>query len=521
MSYNDAQKSYVAARKKLPCQLDPLLMDMLALQVVWTDVEKLAVPSIRVLEQVLAESSSVGIKQIHLADGIKKAGWNKHGDAYLADPKASARFFNSMSKGIANSNLCKLELFNMPLNGHVKSCQILGDVIGNGLESIRFISLRSCKLGDSAFRALAPGLAANKSIQDLVLRDCALSDAVGGALCKIIRTHTMRRNDRRWAYSLRRTGGVNGTTCALPPPEVNKVALQGLLAVDVSSNHLCDQGACALSGVLAADEWLGAINLCDNEIGVQGIKALSSTVHESNQSIAVVDVRGNLPEANEIAMDLDEFLRERSKASGAGLLSRYFVNNSPDQSPTAVGVIVSAILRWQSGHQTSSDISGNLSSLAKGTEGNIEMDTFLRQLVVIRRKKVARKPSKRKPESQEPVARKEEEAAGVEEQVVSKATSKVRQKKTFEKRKGKAGGKKPGSRLMPGKGQKAASKGRETLETNASIETLETSIKEFKKVLENVANSASFEPNQTKEDVRDEITNAVADRLAKMWNQKR
>mmetsp|Transcript_11399 Transcript_11399/g.32373 ORF Transcript_11399/g.32373 Transcript_11399/m.32373 type:complete len:492 (-) Transcript_11399:876-2351(-) len=174
-------------------------------------------------------------------------------------------------------------------------------------------------------------------------------------------------------------------------------------------NRLGDRTADGLARALAADDWLGAVNLRGNNVSHCGVAALRLALEQGNDALCALDLRDNRVQcaATQAAVDqLDALLRQRSTMDSAGLLKRQLPpvqvdldasadssadrlgqrSNScnddtveglgaADEGPLAACVIASALLRWSTGHQLSPSVAGVVASLAaaNGSFTNIEM----------------------------------------------------------------------------------------------------------------------------------------------------
>ena len=95
-----------------------------------------------------------------------------------------------------------LELPGVKLS--VDACKILSRGLHEN-SGLQRLLLDNCSIGDDGLHALAPGLRTSR-VNDLSVSRCRLSDIGGSLLCSIVKAHSARRNDERWAATLRQHG---------------------------------------------------------------------------------------------------------------------------------------------------------------------------------------------------------------------------------------------------------------------------------------------------------------------------
>lgn len=384
VNVHPAQKAFADAKREVGRQsrgasaVDP---GLLAYGVLWAEVDSCTEDDLRVVNGLLRRTSTANLREIRLLLGVQVAATNLDvrnatGDVTALMPRR--RFHRghrgekalvlrpepNLQLGIALKIALKADL------GRLKNLELIGIKFGpeamrevraglgqaRGLERISF---RGSKIGDTAFAELYEGLGSNETIQMLTLSACDLTDKSAGGVGHILRCHAQRRNDKRWGKSLRRTGLEEATLLSME--EYNQVAMTGLLAVDLSNNNCGDGLARALAHEIAADDWLGAINLSGNSIGRAGTESLLDAMEQSNDALAILDLRDNID--REGTSRIDAFLRARNNLPNAGFLMRPIPEENSMSIPCASSIIASAIVKWQSGHQVSSSLTSLIASL--------------------------------------------------------------------------------------------------------------------------------------------------------------
>uniref|UniRef100_A0A7S2RF10 Uncharacterized protein n=1 Tax=Mucochytrium quahogii TaxID=96639 RepID=A0A7S2RF10_9STRA len=384
-AYSPAQELYAQARMAVRrVDVDAELMQFLKYGMVLADIDGYSEEQLEVLEFILSRCQSGEINEVRLACGAGNAVHirRKLRCLGLTEPlvfqkRFNRRFCSALRQGIqCDSFLTRLELYGIRIDPEAAK------ELGKGLlknKTICFFSISGSECGDAAFGGLAPGLAGSTSIQDLVLSGCALTDRSARDICRVLGSHSQRRSEQRWGHSLRRMDR-NFEDNPLHIEDLNKISLMGVLAVDLSENYLEDIFASAIARSLVADDWLGAINLRNNRITSTGVNAIYITADQSNDALACVDMSGNLSNDDESVRKLDELFRIRSTSLDRGILARTVPNLDASNNarganelvtepllsrPNPAAVIAAAIIRWQSGHQLSSEITDVIASLAQ------------------------------------------------------------------------------------------------------------------------------------------------------------
>ncbi len=417
--YSAAQRVYVVARKRVGrVGVDDVMMDLLRYGIVWGELDSALEMDLDVLGRLLRSAGPAEVREVHLGLGLRSTvgpsgvSVSRRPPAAVLERAANAALARSLRFGLEARNcaLTRIELAGVPLSAEAARELGAGLLHNASVASggcVRFLSLAGSRLGDAALSALAPGLSALAALQDLVLRECALSDASSGALAGVLRAHATRRADGRWGSSLRRGAGTL-TREALSPAEEDHVALQGLLAVDLALNALGDTWAAALARELLADDWLGAVNLAGNRVGAAGVDALSRALENQNEALAVLDLRDNDPAAAEAVAALDALLRARSALPDRGVLSRRLPELRADKeakaaspkaasSPTATAqrknrrvreeeqrelelegpfsacVVAAAVVRWQAGHQLAPGVTSLVAAVATAPAADVNV----------------------------------------------------------------------------------------------------------------------------------------------------
>ena len=417
--YSAAQRVYVVARRRVGrVGVDDVMMDLLRYGIVWGELDSALEMDLDVLGRLLRSAGPAEVREVHLGLGLRSTvgpsgvSVSRRPPAAVLERGANAALARSLRFGLEARNcaLTRIELAGVPLSAEAARELGAGLLRNASVASggcVRFLSLAGSRLGDAALSALAPGLSALAALQDLVLRECALSDASSGALAGVLRAHATRRADGRWGSSLRRGAGTL-TREALSPAEEDHVALQGLLTVDLALNALGDTWAAALARELLADDWLGAVNLAGNRVGAAGVDALSRALENQNEALAVLDLRDNDPAAAEAVAALDALLRARSALPDRGVLSRRLPELRADKeakaaspkaasSPTAPAqrknrrareeeqrelelegpfsacVVAAAIVRWQAGHQLAPGVTSLVAAVATAPAADVNV----------------------------------------------------------------------------------------------------------------------------------------------------
>ncbi|GBG26282.1 Centrosomal protein of 78 kDa [Hondaea fermentalgiana] len=307
----------------------------LAQGVVLADLEACAEDELRVVNGLLRRAAEAEVTEVRLLLGSaansssgsrRRARRADAAGPMVTRPEPNLALCTALKRGLRSSTS---QVVALQLHG-VKLLTEGAREVGEGLAyapALRRVSFRASKLGDTAFKAMHLGLAKNASIQTLDLADCALSDRSAGAVAHVLRCHAQRRSDARWGKSLRRTGMHEAML--LKPEEFNEIAMMGLLTLDLANNSFGDGIGRAIAHELVADDWIGAINLQNNSITKAGVLALLDALEQSNDAIAVIDLRGNLDKVT--VARLDALLRERSAFPDAGLLQRALPENTGDE----------------------------------------------------------------------------------------------------------------------------------------------------------------------------------------------
>jgi len=252
---------------------DESLMKVLAYNVVSSDITLASEKQLLVLFQTIRKCPEILEICLNISDSNTM--YRKLARMSLKTPFVFTSLMNKhMCKSISvllSHSVCrisKLELVGVKLDE--AACLALS----KGLEhagSLHFVSFKDSKMGDSSFAALSHGISKSKSIQELDISNCCLSDAGGSSICSMLRAHTKHRNNLKWGDTLRNT----------EDEESPLIELEGLLTLNASYNQLGNRFGEGLSMELAADEWIGAINLSGNQIDTGGSQ-VSYTSHEAN-----------------------------------------------------------------------------------------------------------------------------------------------------------------------------------------------------------------------------------------------
>jgi len=447
-----AQRVYVAARRDVGrCAPDAVLMEMLGFGIVWVELDAYSGDQLAALGALFRMASAAVLAEIRLSCGLRGLSSSYRRISRIGFPEENEKLFMSLRRGLEKGgpSLVRLELHGVPI--FVEAASALGKGLAQA-PALKFLSLAESKIGDDGFVAIGEGVSKSESLQDLVLSRCALSDASAHSISQILRSHTQRRNDVRWSFSLRQDAGFSKV-------KYNQTALQGILCLDISHNNLGDTTGYALANALTADDWIGAINMSGNIIGAAGVNAIFKTLEESNDGLVVLDLRENRKvkkneatwtEAQEAIVELDSFLRLRSVRPDAGLLSRPMPKDFPnadgedeeDSVVTASGVIASGILRWESGHQISSNLAGLIASLgaANAPQTNIEMTDLQKEIVIPSvqpdlSSSSSSAPKREKPTNKENLERQQEEKETAFINRISDRKMKLKKKRRKKKRK--------------------------------------------------------------------------------------
>jgi hypothetical protein len=151
--------------------------------------------------------------------------------------------------------------------------------------TIRYLSFKKCKIGDSGIFVLAPAIRTIKSLAVLNLSACNLTEKGAHIVAAFLKSLAVRRQADRWAASLRQD---------IPddPKEVPQDAPKPLKRLIICSNDLGDEGCSPLFDLILEEVGLWAIDLQGNKLSNKSAKR-ALMIMKNNHDLVVLDLRNN------------------------------------------------------------------------------------------------------------------------------------------------------------------------------------------------------------------------------------
>jgi hypothetical protein len=180
----------------------------------------------------------------------------------------------------------------MPLSD--ANLKLLSKVSGNnkGLmnhPSIRYLSFKKSRIGDSGIFVLAPAIRTIKTLAVLNLSRCDLTEKGAHIVAAFLKSLAVRRQADRWAASLRQDMPDD-------PKEIPHDAPKPLKRLIICSNDLGDEGCSPLFDLILEEVGLWAIDLQSNKLSNKSAKRALS-IMKNNHDLVILDLRNNQVDA--------------------------------------------------------------------------------------------------------------------------------------------------------------------------------------------------------------------------------
>ena len=196
----------------------------------------------------------------------------------------SARLCRAMASCLCEGHMVELKLVGIRLAQ--PALRALSSALKKN-SSLRHLSLKKTELCDTGLAVCAGAIATHRQLQLVCVSHCHLTERSIGAITRIIKAHAMRRDELRWAKSLRQLHLADVTV-----QEHEETQLEGLLGFDLSFNMLGNEAVACICDTLLFDIWLLGINLRHNRVGAKGAAAMDRLL-ASNNTLVAFDVRHN------------------------------------------------------------------------------------------------------------------------------------------------------------------------------------------------------------------------------------
>ena len=186
-------------------------------------------------------------------------------------------------QGIAKHISLSNEIQNLKLYNIRFTCEF-AEFISEGLKantSLSHFSINFCDLTNETSDIILRGLLEHSKIEYIDFSNNFLDDKTGYMISRVISRQTERRDQTLWKYGLRneKPSGFEYT--------------KGLISIDLSDNYLSDSSAEAIGNAIQNDNYLRSLNLCNNQICLEGCKKLIRSMRR-NETILNLDIRHNV-----------------------------------------------------------------------------------------------------------------------------------------------------------------------------------------------------------------------------------
>lgn len=174
-------------------------------------------------------------------------------------------------------NVHCLKILNLDLK------QELTEFLSEGIVSnktIKNLTVNNCTLTNEAYEILLKGVLTHEAIEFLDLSYNNLDDKCGNMIGRIISRQTQRRDQVIWMYGLRNEKPLNNDYT------------KGLISINLAYNQLSDISADNISNAISYDSYIRSIALNNNEFSSEGCKKFIKILRR-NQTILNLDLRNN------------------------------------------------------------------------------------------------------------------------------------------------------------------------------------------------------------------------------------
>lgn len=184
-----------------------------------------------------------------------------------------------IAKNLAMSQVDIFEANNLNMTGDSQIVELLSEGILNN-ESLKVVSFSGCQISDVNLEILLKGVLTHKTLEHLDLSENQLDDRHCNILKRIVNRQTERRDQVKWAFSLRNE-----------LPMTNNYT-RGLSSIDLSFNNFSDITADELADALRVDNYLRSLNISSNLLREEGCKKLIKAMR-TNNTLLSLDLRDN------------------------------------------------------------------------------------------------------------------------------------------------------------------------------------------------------------------------------------
>ena len=258
--------------------------------------------------------------------------------------KAICRFIaNSTSLRVMNINSIRVSLDSLPLIG-----QAMND---NTKGSLRWLSIKSCNIGDEGLKSLTPFIC-RTSLQVLLLDDVGLSDESSKYICSILKANEAKMDSLIFQASLRDytdeyTGKSSNSSAAANTSkdnnfladEAKSVYGKGLLAIGLPNNKITDMGIASIARQLKRDSFLCGFDIRSNAITTDGMTRLIDALRANN--VMGMLMHGNVGFSAELCSLLADKMCNRSFQNSRKL----------DLLPAHIAAILKRFMKFQVMHE--------------------------------------------------------------------------------------------------------------------------------------------------------------------------
>ena len=167
--------------------------------------------------------------------------------------------------------------------------------------SLKHLIVERSDVNDLDFGVLCRALKDQTSLLILSVNRCNLTDTAAHDAQRLVKNQCLRRDHEQWLTGLR-------------DGEVVRVALRGLQVLDLHGHDgITDRAGTILAKTLTYDHWISEINLCETNIGTQGVESIIQVLETRNDTLRGLQIESTRVD-DAVSLRLQTLLGEREPA---------------------------------------------------------------------------------------------------------------------------------------------------------------------------------------------------------------